>query len=85
MSAVTIRERLDYLVQTTGRPEAEIVAQAVDAGLTNMYRKRVADTYLAGELTREGACEALGEDAVAELDYARQAIEEDVAWGLAGD
>jgi hypothetical protein len=80
----TIRGKLDYLVRATGRAEAEIVAEAIEEGLTELYRKQIADAYLAGELDREQAIAELGEETVEDLDYARRAVEQDVRWGLKG-
>lgn len=82
MAVDTFSEKLDYLVQRTGRAETELVAEALNAGLDGLYRKHIADAYLAGDLDRPQAVDALGEDAVEGLDYARSAVESDVAWGL---
>lgn len=82
MPIVTMREKLDYLVRKTGRKEAEIVAQAVDEGVSELYRKQISDAYLAGELDRRKAVHELGENCVADLDYARQAVDADIKWGL---
>jgi uncharacterized protein YjbJ (UPF0337 family) len=38
--------------------------------------------YLADEITREGAIEQLGVEVVEEVESARDAVEEDVKWGL---
>lgn len=84
-TAQTMREKLDYLVQTTGRAEAEIVAEAVSEGLTDLYHKQIADAYLAGDLDRAQAVTELGAEAVEDLDYARRAVEQDVRWGLKGE
>jgi predicted DNA-binding protein len=81
-SAQNLREKLDYLVQVTGRAEADIVAQAIECGLTELYRRQVAEAYLAGDLERPQALAALGQEAVEDLDYARRAVEDDVQWGL---
>jgi hypothetical protein len=83
-SAQNLREKLDYLVQVTGRAEADIVAQAIECGLTEIYRRQVAEAYLAGDLERPQALAALGQEAVEDLDYARRAVEDDVQWGLQG-
>lgn len=83
--AQTIRDKLDYLVRATGRAEAEIVAEAIEEGLSELYRKQIADAYLAGELDRKQAIAELGEEAVEDLDYARRAVEKDVQWGLKGE
>lgn len=80
----TMRRKLDYLVRTTGQAEAEIVAQAVDEGLSELYRKQLSEAYLAGNIDREKAVHELGKDAVEELDYARNSIDADIAWGLSG-
>jgi len=77
VTAQTLREKLDYLVRVTGRAEAEIVAEAVEEGLTELYRKQIADAYLAGELDRVQAIAALGEKMVEDLDYARHAATND--------
>jgi len=78
----TIRKKLDYLVRSTGKPESEIMAAAVEEGLDDLYRKEIADSYLAGSLDRKKAVSELGEEAVEDLDYARKAVESDVRWGL---
>lgn len=83
-TVLTFRDTLEYLVHATGRAEGEIVAQAVEHGLTALYRSHVTEAYLAGEVDREQAIIAVGEATVAELDEARRAVEHDVRWGLAG-
>jgi len=77
-----MRDKLDYLTRATGRTEAEIVVEAIEEGITKLYRKQIADAYLAGEIDREQALTELGEEAVEDLDYVRQSIKQDVLWGL---
>lgn len=48
-----MRKKLDYLIRTTGRAEAEIFAQAMDVGLSELYRKQLAEAYLSGQIGRE--------------------------------
>ena len=78
----SMRRKLDFLIRTTGRAEAEIVAEAVEEGLTELYRRHIADAYLAGRIDRDKAVSELGKDVVDDLDYAREAVGTDVAWGL---
>lgn len=80
----TFREKMDYLVRTTGQDEATIVAEAVTKGLSELYHEQITDLYIAGKLSREEAVTELGEETVEDLDYARRAIEKDVKWGLHG-
>ena len=84
-TAQTLRDKLDYLVRATGRAEADLVAEAVEEGLTELYCKQIADAYLSGEMDRAQAVAVLGEEMVEDLNYARRAIEEDVKWGLHGE
>ena len=78
----TIRKKLEYLVRATGRPEADIMTAAVEEGLDDLYRKQIAEAYLAGQLDRKKAVTELGAEAVEDLDYARKAVQSDVEWGL---
>jgi hypothetical protein len=77
----SMRKKLEYLVRTTGRAESEIVAQALEDGLDELYRRQIADAYLTGRLSRDKAGAELGGDAIESLDYARDAIDEDVGVG----
>ncbi len=81
----TFREKLQYLVEATGRSEAELVAQAVDEGLMQLCRRRLTEAYLAGDTTREEALTYLTPATLDDLDAARRAVEDDVRWGLAGE
>jgi len=85
VTAQTLREKLDYLVRVTGCAEADIVAEAVEEGLTELYRKQIADAYLAGGLDRAQVVAVLGEEMAEDLDYACRAVEQDVKWGLSGE
>ena len=77
-----MRKKLDYLVRATGKAEADIVAEAVDEGLSELYRRQLGEAYLCGTVTRDKAVQELGADAIDELDYARESVTADVKWGL---
>lgn len=78
----SMHRKLEVLVRATGRPEAEIVAEAVEEGLTELYRRHMVEAYVAGKIDHGKAVTELGKEAVDELDYAREAIANDVEWGL---
>lgn len=78
----TVQERINFLVRSTGRTEAQILAEAIETGLAALCTKHIEEAYLAGEIDRGQAVQELGQEAVDELDYARHAIEQDVRWGL---
>jgi len=79
-----MRKKLDYILRSTGRAESEIVAQVFEAGLDEVYRKQIADAYITGRISRQKAIAELGKDLIDDLDYAREALEADVRWGLKG-
>jgi len=81
----SLRDKLDYLVRTTGRSETEIFAEAIEEGLTSIYRKQVIDAYLSGDMNRQQAIMELGDEIIDELDYALQSVEKDVKWGLSDE
>jgi hypothetical protein len=76
------REKLDYLVEKTGRSDLELVSRAMEEGVEVLYRRSVGDAYLRGEISRERAVEELGSDEVEELEFSRDAIRSDIRWGL---
>lgn len=85
MSAThTFLKKIEYLVKTTGHAETQIVAEAADKGLFELYREQIADSYLAGKLNRKQTVTELGEETIEGLDYAPRSIEKDVKWGLHG-
>lgn len=81
----TVHKKLEYLVHITGRRESEVLAEALEQGMNDIYCKQVASAYAVGTLSREEAVLRLGEKTVAELDYAWQAIVKDVEWGMRGE
>jgi hypothetical protein len=71
---LSMRDKLDYLTHATGCSETEIIAEAIEEGLSELYRKQIINLYLSGELDKEKAVEALGTETIEELDYARKLI-----------
>ena len=74
---------LEQLARDTGKPEAEVVALAVEAGARQLWREHILGRYLRGEISRQQAAETVGMDWVDMADRQHGAMEEDVAWGLA--
>jgi hypothetical protein len=82
MATNSVSDRVRELAQHLDTNESEVIQQAVEAGVETLYRDMVISQYLDGEITREEAMDELGVDVVEEVDSARDAIEEDVEWGL---
>jgi hypothetical protein len=80
----TVSSYLETLVRETQQPEADVIALALRTGLRQLWRERVLDRYLRGEITREEAADAVGIDWVELADRQHQAAVEDLEWGLRG-
>jgi len=75
----TISTYLAQLKQDTNKTEAEIMVQAVETGLRQLWQEQLLGKYLRGEMTREQVVDI---DWVELADQQRDAMLEDVAWGL---
>jgi predicted transcriptional regulator len=62
--------------------ESAVIQRAVETGVETLYRHMLVRRYLADEITREEAVDQLGVEVVQEVESARDAVEEDVEWGL---
>ncbi|GAB6863310.1 hypothetical protein ACFR97_16790 [Haloplanus litoreus] len=82
MATDSVSDRVRELAQHLGIDESEVIQQAVETGVETLYRDMIISRYLDGDLTREEAVGELGANVVDQVDSARDAIEEDVEWGL---
>lgn len=77
-----VSDRVRELARHLGAEESEVLQQALETGVETLYRDMIISRYLSGELTRAEAVDELGPAVINEVDSAREAIEEDVEWGL---
>ena len=82
MTKLTFAQTLDVLVRETGEDETSVLAKAVRAGVDVLYRQHVIDRFVAGTLSRSEAVAVLGPELVEDLEYQREALARDIAWGL---
>lgn len=82
MATDRVSDRMRELAQYLGVDESEVIQQAVETGVETLFRDMVIGRYLDGDITREEAIDELGVDVVEDVESAREAIEEDVEWGL---
>jgi hypothetical protein len=73
---------LETLARESQKPEAEVIALALQTGLRQLWRERELGRYLRGEISREEAIEAVGIDWVDLAERQNQAMREDLAWAL---
>jgi hypothetical protein len=81
----TLRQKIDYLLNSDGVLESAILAKAIEVGVTQLYENAITEAYLAGQLSRETVIAEFGAEKVEALDYAIESVEKDIAWGLADE
>ena len=77
-----IAHELAFLTQNMGQNEATVLAQALQVGIHQLYCQTVEQLFIDGEMSRQEAVDSIGEERIAELEYAQQALAQDVAQGL---
>ena len=82
MTTDTVSERVKELAEHHEMDESAVIQEAVETGVETLYRDMIVSRYLDGEITRKEAIEHLGVELVEEVEAAREAVEEDVRWGL---
>ncbi len=82
MTTDTVSDRVRELAEHHDMEESHVIQEAVETGVETLYRNMLVDRYLAGEITREEAITQLGVEVVEDVESARDAVDEDVTWGL---
>lgn len=78
----TVSEYLDALVRATHQTEADVVAQALEAGLQQLWRDQILGQYVRGDVSRDQAIDAVGIDWVELAERQRDAVAQDLTWAL---
>jgi len=73
---------LESLIREMQKPESEVMAQAFQTGLRQLWRERILGQYLRGEITRDKAIEVAGIDWVELAERQHKAMMEDLAWAM---
>lgn len=73
---------LETLLKETQKPEDEIMAQAFQAGVRQLWRERILGQFLKQEIARDEAIDAVGIDWVEMAERQHQAMREDLAWAM---
>ena len=82
MATDAVSDHVRELAEHHDIDESAVIQRAVETGVETLYRNMLVRRYLADEITREEAIDQLGIEVVEEVESARDAVEEDVKWGL---
>ena len=72
-------------MEQTGQDELTLLSQALRLGLSMLYQQTVEQAFIDEALSRTEAVAALGLERVAQIEYAKQALAQDVARAGASD
>ena len=76
-----LTEKIKELARYRGVSESEIIEQAIESGVDDLWTGSVLSKYFEGEIERERAVELVGIDKVRQAEREKESIEEDVEWG----
>jgi predicted DNA-binding protein len=79
--APTLTKKIEELARERGVPESEILEEAIERGVDDLWVESVLSKYVEGEMEWERAVELVGLDRVKRADREVEAVEEDVEWG----
>ncbi|MFC6731817.1 MULTISPECIES: ribbon-helix-helix protein, CopG family [unclassified Haladaptatus] len=77
-----LTERVQEIAKARGIPESEILEQALERGVEDLWIDLVLSRYLSEEIDRETAIELVGRDRVKRAERELEAVSDDVRWGL---
>ena len=77
-------EDLELLAKIRSEKTTEILAKALEIGIAKMKREAIIGQYLKGEIEREEAIKMMGFDLVILAERQKEAVLEDIEWGLHG-
>jgi hypothetical protein len=77
-----ITGKLVFITRRTDQDEITLLGQALRLGLDLLYRQTVERAFIEGAIPRERAIAVLGLERIEEIEYAKQALAQDVARGL---
>ena len=82
MNETGLTQQLAFVIAQRQEDEATVLAHAVREGIQTLYREVLIEAYLLGQLSREVVLKELGPEQLDEIEYQRDVLQRDVAWGM---
>lgn len=80
----TITTQLEELARLRHEAPAEVIAEAIQIGVSKLYMESVLAKYLKKRLSRSKAIHLAGLEAVELAEKQNKAVQQDISWGLSG-
>lgn len=77
-----ITEDLKEIKKYKNIDDTTLIAEALQLGIKELLRKTIIDQYIEGKISQKKAEELVGFDIINKVDEQKEAIIEDVKWGL---
>ncbi len=82
MNETALTQQLQFVMSQRHQDEATVLGEAVREGIQSLYRESLVEAYLLGKASRETLLKELGSQQLEEIEYQRDALKRDFAWGL---
>jgi hypothetical protein len=82
MAQLDTTKELDFLIHESEQNSSHLLAQAMQEGIHILFKRHVAEAYVGNRIDRDQALQMLGAEEIAAIEYAWQAVEKDIAWGM---
>ncbi|ADB63350.1 hypothetical protein Htur_4549 (plasmid) [Haloterrigena turkmenica DSM 5511] len=80
--ATDLTERVQEIAEARDVAESEILEQALERGVEDLWIDLVLSRYVNDEIDRETAIDLVGRDRVKRAERELEVVEDDVQWGL---
>lgn len=77
-----LAKKIDSLSHEKNMSESQIIEEALEYGLNEMWIEYILSKYLRGDIDKEEAVKLVGLNRVKRAEREVQIIKEDVEWGL---
>ncbi|QOS13399.1 hypothetical protein DEQ92_19705 [Haloferax sp. Atlit-6N] len=77
-----LNQQVKEIAEARGLPESEILEQALERGVEDLWAELMVSQHVNDELDRETAIDLVGRDRVKRAERELQAVEDDVRWEL---
>jgi len=84
MQELALSQQLAFVMSQRQEDEAQVLAQALREGIRTLYHETLIEAYLMERIPRETLLQVLGPEQLSDIEYQRDALQCDVAWGQRG-
>ncbi|MBI4471282.1 MAG: hypothetical protein HY646_01350 [Acidobacteria bacterium] len=77
-------EQIQEVARWKRRPSAQVIAEALETGVAQLYAQTVLGEFLRGRLTRKEAIKRVGAEPVRQAERQMRAVRDDLGWGRHG-